>query len=158
VETATIAEPEPATSGDIRLFPKINSSELQIVNKDLARDPGLETAVFISLFTERRVDNAELLTSDNEDKRGWWANNDFGSRLWLLYRAKTQDAFTARAEEYAKESLQWLIDDGVINDVQCNAEQDGENLILHVSIYRPDGSLVFFEYYYNWNYQIARRL
>lgn len=62
-------------------------SDLVIEGGDLALDQGLQTKILLSLFTDRRVGPKENL-EDPQDLRGWWAREDFGSRLWLLGRAK----------------------------------------------------------------------
>ncbi|NCB53153.1 MAG: hypothetical protein EOM54_14955, partial [Clostridia bacterium] len=38
---------------------------------DLSSDKGLETAVIVSLFTDRRADGEELPPNE-KTKRGWW--------------------------------------------------------------------------------------
>lgn len=68
------------------------------------------------------------------DARGWWgdmvpppqasddgARHRTGSRLWLLSREKQTQEVLRRAEEYARESLQWLIEDGVARAVGVQA-------------------------------------
>ena len=44
-----------------------------------------------------------------------------------------------RAEAYAKESLQWLIDDAVVARIEVSAERSGtDQIALRVTCYRPD--------------------
>lgn len=45
-----------------------------------------------------------------------------GSRLWLLAPEKQLASVQARAELYAREALQWLVDDGVASSVAVSAE------------------------------------
>ena len=97
------------------------AGDLSVVDEDLESESGLETAVIISLFTDRRArDDDELPDPNNSDKRGWWgdlvaevADDQIGSRLWLLERAKTTENVLVKAKEYAEESLSWMIEDGV---------------------------------------------
>ena len=44
-----------------------------------------------------------------------------GSRLWLLNREKELQSVVNRARDYAAESLQWLIDDGIASRVDVAA-------------------------------------
>ena len=77
----------------------------------------LETAILISLFSDRLAADNDELPDSSGDRRGWWADAaDFkiGSRLWLLSRAKQTDETLQRAYDFVAESLQWLIDDGVV--------------------------------------------
>ena len=94
---------------------------------DLLLDAGLESAVLISLFTDRRAVADD--TSVGDDRRGWWGDayperpgDLIGSRLWLLSREKQLPATLRRAEEYAAEALQWLVTDGVARSVAVAAE------------------------------------
>lgn len=111
---------------------------------NIAIDEGLETAVLISLFTERRA-SVEDLPVDELDRNGWWGDTyaeeagDFiGSRLWLLRRGKATADTLGRAREYAKEALEWLIEDGIAEDVEVEAFWQGFVLMLTVKIKRPN--------------------
>jgi len=49
--------------------------DLEVENGDLAHDGGLETAVLMSLFTDRRArDDDKLLDEEARDKKGWWGD------------------------------------------------------------------------------------
>lgn len=79
---------------------------------DLATDSGLDTAFVISLFTDRY---------DPETQQGgWWGDSHpdepelLGSRLWKLNKSKVSTQVLRQAEDYARESLQWLINDKLI--------------------------------------------
>ena len=56
-------------------------------------DAGLQTAVLVSLFTDR-VASPDFVppAGSPQDRRGWWGDTyrrrPIGSRLWQLYRAK----------------------------------------------------------------------
>lgn len=96
----------------------------------------LETAVVISLLTERRAEPDDRLPipakSDRPippDRKGW-AGDGFdgtriGSRLWLLQREKQTEETRRRAIFYAREALQWLIDDEHVTGVDIEAEWQG---------------------------------
>lgn len=109
----------------------------------LATDDGLQTAVVISLFTDRRADAADLPSgSSGADQRGWWGDSfaevegdRIGSRLWLLAREKQTPATLLKARDYAKEALQWLIDDGIAREVLVQAEWvAGRNGVLALTV------------------------
>ncbi len=101
-------------------------------SQDLAGDDGLETAIVVSLFTDRLAAEGDELPPQADgavDRRGWWgdsyaelAGDRIGSRLWLLARAKQVPATLRLAEQYAAEALQWLVDDGVASAVTTAAE------------------------------------
>lgn len=91
-------------------------------------DDGLQTAVILSLFTDRRANPDDTLPSASSDLRGWWGDDypvvpgdRIGSRRWLLSREKQLQSVLNRVIEYDQEALQWLIDDGVASSVTVNA-------------------------------------
>ncbi|OPY07261.1 MAG: Phage protein GP46 [Syntrophaceae bacterium PtaB.Bin095] len=58
-------------------------------------------------------------------RRGsFFANQDFGSRLHLLKRAKLTAATARLAEDYCWEALQWMLDSGKAAAVSVAAERD----------------------------------
>lgn len=122
-------------------------------------DEGLETAVIISLFTDRRALDDDLLPDHHQDKRGWWGdsfaelNQDLiGSRLWLLGREKQLATVLVRAKEYAEESLKWLIDDQVAEQVTVVASNPREGVLaLLVKIYRPEHPVAQYQFNAFWS-------
>jgi phage gp46-like protein len=121
----------------------------------LAEDGGIETAVLISLFTDAQASLAELASGTNaDDRRGWWADafaapegDRIGSKLWLLARAKQTPDTLERARIYAREALQWLIDDGIARDVEIEATAPRAGLLaLTVTILRANSDLAATRY------------
>jgi phage gp46-like protein len=69
------------------------------------------------------------------------ANDRIGSRLWLLARAKLTLTTVQRAQDYAEEALQWLIDDGVAARIAVRAERQGlSTLALQCTLFAADGT------------------
>ena len=75
--------------------------DLVLLAGGLDRDPGLMTAIIISLFTDAAATEAELVTAGLPagTRGGWWGDtypeidgDVLGSKLWLLTRAKRDDA------------------------------------------------------------------
>jgi phage gp46-like protein len=88
----------------------------------------LTRAVIISLFTWRRAATDDPV--DDEELFGWWgdsypaiADDRIGSRLWLLRRVKLTAQTQRDAEFYAREALQWLLDDGHVIGLEVSSEQ-----------------------------------
>jgi phage gp46-like protein len=118
----------------------------------LAADNALNTAILLSLFTWRRATDYDKLPSGN-DPMGWWGDTvdldeyeqPLGSRLWLLQRA-TLNAATARlAEDYAREALQPLINQGAVARFECAASFDQVSgvLALAVDAYSQNGTKIY---------------
>lgn len=142
-----------------------HGADLSIEENDLARDDGLETAVLLSLFTDRRADDGDVLPDGETDRRGWWGDgvpvvegDRTGSRLWLLGREKQTPATLSRAREYALEALQWLIEDKIAASIDVVATMPGYGgRLLTVTIHRPKSGAVQYEFGYTWAAQEARR-
>jgi phage gp46-like protein len=132
--------------------------DLVIEKNDVAVDDGLETAVLVSLFTDRRAEETDQLPDGETSRRGSWIdafpvvpNDHFGSRLWLLGREKQQQSVLDRARAYALEALQWLIEDKIAQKVEVTAEIVSPGVLgLRVEISRPLGDVVKFRTNYAW--------
>lgn len=99
-----------------------------ISNGDLAADDGLDTAVALSLWTDRLANADDVIPDGSADRRGWWGDaflppladgtpDHIGSRLWLLAGALQIPETAQRGQAYCQEALQWLVDDGVAASV-----------------------------------------
>jgi phage gp46-like protein len=133
-----------------------------LVPPGLAADRDLETAVILSLFTDAAARDDDRPPDGTDDRRGWWGNwqaperLEIGSRLWLLSRETSTDDVRRRAEEYAAEALQWLLDDGVAARVDVGAAWlelapvPPATLALRVRIVRDDGRVYDRRYAWAW--------
>lgn len=110
-----------STPVDIRLAcHDLNNFDLALSHQlDLYTDNTLNTAIVISLFTDRY---------DPETKTGgYWGDEAtentvlMGSRLWKLQRAKVTTEALRSAEDYADEALQWMLDDKLIISLETVA-------------------------------------
>lgn len=136
--------------------------DLSIGDGDILRDDGLETSVIISLFTDRRVTEEEkpFLASS---RRGYWGDmfseidgDKMGSRLWTLEREKRTVEVLRRAEDYVREALQWMIEDGVVLSISAVASyNENKFLIIDINIKKPLGNESRFEVL--WDKQEIRR-
>ncbi|MEG0099405.1 MAG: phage GP46 family protein [Citrobacter sp.] len=123
-------------------------------NGDLASGDDLDTAVYISLFSDRlaRTDD----DFDGTDRRGWWGDAgqdyDVGSRLWLLYRRELSREIAGKAEDYAQEALQWLLDDSIVAQISVSTRIIyPRTLILMVVLTRPDGTTRSISFDWAWS-------
>lgn len=114
----------------------------------------LQTAVLISIFTDRIARTDDVIPDGTTDPRGWWADGDvpIGSRLWLLNRAKQTTETLNRARDYISEALQWLIDDGVALyfDLTCQWIAPGQ-LGAWLVIHRSDGTNTAMNFGWTWS-------
>lgn len=128
---------------------------------DLAVDDGLESAVIVSLFTDRIALPTDPIPDGSPDRRGHWSDSFLvtiddkeGSRLWLLSREKVRDEVLRRGEDYAREALKWMLEDGVAKAIEPTAWTTGRgDFNLRVRIIKPDDSDVEFSYLNLWRAQ-----
>ncbi|WP_233869713.1 phage GP46 family protein [Paraburkholderia adhaesiva] len=116
----------------------------QMDGPSLRSGDDLQTAVLISLFTDRLALPTDPVPDG--DRRGWWGDDPrypIGSRLWLLNRVKGPLDLPQRAQDYAAEALQWLMDDGVVATFDISAVWiNPDRLDLTIIANRVDGSRV----------------
>lgn len=132
---------------DVKIKPNLatNEFDIDVLNEDLQMENDLETAILISLFTDQRVGR----------ERGFWGNSldgdNWGSKIWTLTREKLTEETRSKFQEYARESLQWLLDDKVAKSIKLQSEiVKPESIHLKVEIIRPDGSTVGFRFNTIW--------
>lgn len=104
---------------------------------DLGEGSALESAVLISLFTDARVTDEELPEGE-QSRRGHWGDAftgaATGSKLWLLSRAKRTPETLRLYEDYGRQALRWLIDDGHVTEITLIAEYVGEHVQLTITL------------------------
>lgn len=143
----------------LTFIPGTFNSDINLKNGDLITDKDLETAITISLFSDRRAYADDPLEND-ESLRGWWGdsfpeitNDKFGSRLWLLRREKQLPDVLERARQYAQEATAWLVEDRVADSIKVETEIVGEKpsgiLGIRLEVTRPQGVQTF-KYQYAW--------
>jgi phage gp46-like protein len=158
-------------SGDVALLwnDAKGVADFGIASNDLATDDGLRTAVMLSLFCDRQADPADDIPV-GADRRGWWADefantpgDKIGSRLWTLARAKPVQATLSAAEDFAREALKWLVDDGAARSIDASAsflrvtsKSPPYGYELEVAITKPDGVVVKLKYPFAWAAEAKR--
>lgn len=141
------------------------AADLEIDANDLVGEDGLETAVLLSLFTDRRAEPGDTLPDGETDRRGWWADgapviggDQFGSRLWLLARSKQTPDVLDRAQEYTREALAWLLEDKIAEsiDVVTAFLTERRGLGLTITIRRPRSDPAVFRFGQTWSAEESR--
>lgn len=135
---------------------------------DLVTTDTLETAVLISLMTDRLANADDEIPDGSNDRRGVWsdmavplteappAGDLIGSRLWLLSRRKVEERTRLDAITYCLEALQWMIDDGVAMSVDVDAAWNEQTLgrldiAIQIGATGSDGKQVSTAYRLAWS-------
>lgn len=123
----------------------------QLATYALALEDTLNTAVILSLFTNRRAGRDDKLPLGQTDRQGWVGEeftssgfdaraDEWGSALWLLNGKATGDVLE-HARFAAQEALAWLVRDEIVSRIVVTAEWVGERrdrLAVRPQLYKPD--------------------
>lgn len=116
----------------------------------------IETALLLSLFTDRLAASDDQIPDGSTDRRGWWgddANVDglgpTGSRLWLLSRRTSPtDKTLTDAYDYVAEAIQWMVTTGVVGRFDINVQWlSNDALGILIAAWPPSGGAPVT---YNW--------
>ncbi len=126
-----------------------------VLGADLADGDDLETAILISLFSDRAANPDDVIPDGTDDPRGWIGDigqpYNIGSRIWLLSRAKQTQETLRLANDYIAEALQWLIDDGVVARFDITTEWTrGGMLGAGVVVYQKSGTSKALNFSWVW--------
>lgn len=152
---------ESLIDGDLKFFYSWPApADIRISGTDLVRDPGLENAVLISLFSDSRAAVDDQLPDKNDTRRGWWGDtligSPVGSKVWLSDRSKIVSQSLVQQEQHIAEALAWMKSDGIASKIEAKAARSTlrtDEIIYSVTITAPSGMTIFFKYYYNWKTQ-----
>lgn len=113
----------------------------------------LQTVIVISLFTDARAGVDDVLPLNVTDRRGWVGDDfltadaaetfdadNWGSLLWLYYIGKANVDVLEMARFAAKESLAWLVRDGIAERIVVTGQWVGtlgDRLALRPQIFKP---------------------
>lgn len=106
--------------GDVRLTNTIDGGSIEFIAGQPVMDATIETAAYISLFTERR----------------WWANEpgtDIGSDLETILAGRLTTATINSARDEISRSLAWMTAEGIAQSVDVTVEAAGID-VVHISI------------------------
>ena len=136
-----------------QLFPELPPGDV---------DQDIYDLVFLSLFSDARMEEGDSHPdprAPKTDRRGWWADSlsgipgeSFGSRLWLLSRAKATVENRALAVRYVQDALDWLVTDGLAESVEVAALESAQaDVAIQVDITRGNGTVVTLTYPWVWD-------
>ena len=123
------------------------AADISLQDFDLKTETGLYTAMLLSLFTDRRANADDTIPDGSADRRGWWGdafaelqNDQFGSRLWLLDRAKITVENMRLIRDYAIEALSWLTRLGIVSMLDATVTRLDTYMVgLKITFTRPGG-------------------
>lgn len=139
---------------DLSLYHREDGNfDLDFDGVDLRTGKSLENGVVLSIGSEGRSAGNSFEKTLQSD--GWWGeptfeNDRWGSLLHTILSKKNDANIILLAEQYVKDSLKWLVDDGVFGSVEATATKDDSALYIDVAISKGDVSE-------NYRYEIMWR-
>lgn len=122
--------------------------DLDETNADAQLTGGLESAIFVSLFSDRRARADEV--GDPMWRRGWIGDllsdipdDRHGSGLWLYEQSRLTPQIAAGVAAEARNALQWMIDDELCSSVSVVVERDPVQraVMLNVTVELIEGGI-----------------
>ena len=123
---------------DFRLSQDKGYFDIDFESGDFAKTDSLDTAIFMSVFCEKR---AEQL-NDPTQRRGHLTNlfsevsgYEVGSLLWLYTeQAKNTTQNLSQVESAVNSGLQWMIDDKIISNVKVKASKTINQISIQIDL------------------------
>ncbi len=126
--------------GDVKLIPTDDGGQITIDKGQPVMDVGLETAAYISLFSENYWGNA---ISERDEK--------CESKLESLFSGTLTNQIRLDAEEYALQALAWMKRSGIAATIEAEASIPRTGFLgLIVRIFQPDDTVAELRYQINW--------
>ena len=131
---------------DIALIFDGSGFDLVIEDGDFKNEEGFDTAIWVSLFTDARASESQVLAPEN--RRGWMGNlvsdveeREVGGLLWLAeQRRLTQDSLN-EIVDYVRKSLNWFIEDNIAQKIEVSGEiVPRSGIAISIIITTSDGS------------------
>lgn len=107
-----------------------HGADFYLKNNDLAIDDGLETTVFISVFTEARDDTL----GNKGENRGYWGDEfslyPLGSLSWKYLSNGLRTNNLEAVKTGLKNSLLWMVKEGIVDNIAIESvKAEGSNAV-----------------------------
>lgn len=126
--------------------PDVGGGDIAFTGGRIATGNALQTLVYTSLFTDARASQAER-PGPGQDRRGYWGDvflpvgHSHGSKLWLLRPGKIHANTVHQVEDYTRQALAWLVDEGHARAITVTAERRGVDAIaVHIVVTDTHGN------------------
>ncbi len=111
---------------------------------DIKSQDFFDTAIIVSLLGERRAPASQV--PNPRRRRGWIGNEgtnfEIGSLMWLYEQSRLSRTTLRSLEVAAKDSLQWLVDDGLAVAIKTvSADIQDQSIRLEIGIERSVGEV-----------------
>ena len=142
---------------DTLLFKQDDGSfDIEWENGELKFTEGLDTAIDLSFYGEKRASESEVARP--ERRRGWIGNElyeviglrgyEVGNKLWVLSQARISQRNFNLGISYIKNGLNWLIEDKLAKNVNVSGViLDNEKYQFNIEVVRFDNTVLKRQYF-----------
>lgn len=122
---------------------------------DLLTTDSLENAVIVSIGSYARERKLGREANLKPCVGGWWGDaldesGTLGGYLYEAFPGKMNDDTARSVKKLVEESLEWMVDDGVVKSVSSSATVDGGSITVAVVITANSGDDEMFDYSFKW--------
>ena len=125
----------------------LSEGDLSLSGDALVEGDDLHTMVLLSLFCDAPAREGDPV-HPSQPRNGFWGdvysgdNDTWGSRLWILRRAKLTLETKALAKQYTAEALAWMVADGLASKIEAFSDIVRINgvraIVFGADIYAPN--------------------
>lgn len=112
---------------EIKLEQNNGKFDIAIENGDFANENGFDTAIWVSLFTDARASESQVILPEN--RRGWLGNlvsdnpeRQLGGYLWLSEQRRLDQDTLNETVDFIRKSLSWFTEDGIAVSIDVSGE------------------------------------
>lgn len=120
--------------------------DITFENGDFKSTDGLDTAIIMSLFVDKRATEDEM--PDASLRRGWIGNElnsnidyEIGSKLWLLDQSRVVQKTVNDSESYVADGVSHFIDDSIAKQIDVSSTSSGSNIEINIEFTRDDNQI-----------------
>lgn len=114
-------------------------------NGDFIGTDGLDTSIYVSLLTDSRASESEVVKEEN---RGGWIGNlinsdgsEIGSLLWLIEQKRRTSQSLAQAVDIVEKALNWYIEDGLLKEIEVTGALTQFGGIITITLITLSGDI-----------------
>lgn len=124
-----------------------------IEDGDLKKTAGMDSAIFVSLFTDRRANPDEV--GDPMKRRGWCGTQNTpdrqgnrGSGIWLYEQRRLTPETTEGVRMEAHQSLYWMVTDRLAKqfEIEANPAPENRSLVINIRAFASSGGVTDHSY------------
>jgi len=118
--------------------------DFEISDGDFSGVDDFTSAIYASLFSDARASETDV--AEPYLRRGWIGDTaspvdgrNLGGLLWLVEQRRLTQSTLNETVDYARQSLNWFLEDGIATNVEVSGEISSLGIALSISITSQSG-------------------